>query len=61
MSSSATSKGQAEKKGNGKRKGMGAAEPETHRCFHGDSEGAKTRCSQCHRAWYCARPCQKKH
>ena len=54
-------KGQSEKKGNGKGKGIGAAEPKTHRCFHGDSEGAKMCCSQCHRAWYCARPCQKKH
>ena len=48
----------------GKCKGA-AAEPETHRCFHCDSEGSEgaklMSCSQCHRAWYCGRPCQKKH
>ncbi len=53
------------KKGNnGKGKGKGAAGPpeETHRCFHCQSEGAKMMCcSQCHRAWYCGKPCQKKH
>eukprot|EP00618_Florenciella_parvula_P031728 CAMPEP_0119516806 /NCGR_PEP_ID=MMETSP1344-20130328/33891_1 /TAXON_ID=236787 /ORGANISM="Florenciella parvula, Strain CCMP2471" /LENGTH=621 /DNA_ID=CAMNT_0007554341 /DNA_START=397 /DNA_END=2262 /DNA_ORIENTATION=- len=46
----------------GKKKGKGAAEAEeTHRCFHCQSEGAKMCCSQCHRAWYCGQPCQKKH
>ena len=48
------------------KKGKGAAaEPETHRCFHCDSEGSEgaklMTCSQCHRAWYCGRACQKKH
>ena len=53
----------AGKKGKGKTaKGKGAAPPEeTHRCFHCQSDGAKMCCSQCHRAWYCGRPCQKKH
>eukprot|EP00618_Florenciella_parvula_P039439 CAMPEP_0119472460 /NCGR_PEP_ID=MMETSP1344-20130328/4513_1 /TAXON_ID=236787 /ORGANISM="Florenciella parvula, Strain CCMP2471" /LENGTH=122 /DNA_ID=CAMNT_0007505413 /DNA_START=650 /DNA_END=1015 /DNA_ORIENTATION=+ len=56
------------KKAKGKTGGMGkgkeaAAPPEeTHRCFHCQSEGAKMMCcSQCHRAWYCGKPCQKKH
>ena len=46
-----------------KGKGKGAAPPaDTHRCFHCQSESAKMMCcSQCHLAWYCARPCQKKH
>ena len=45
------------------KKGKGAAaEPETHRCFHCETESTKMMCcSQCHRAWYCGRPCQKKH
>ena len=43
-------------------KGKKAASPvETHRCFHCQSDGARMCCSQCHRAWYCGRPCQKKH
>eukprot|EP00618_Florenciella_parvula_P016536 CAMPEP_0119530834 /NCGR_PEP_ID=MMETSP1344-20130328/44637_1 /TAXON_ID=236787 /ORGANISM="Florenciella parvula, Strain CCMP2471" /LENGTH=76 /DNA_ID=CAMNT_0007570927 /DNA_START=111 /DNA_END=337 /DNA_ORIENTATION=- len=45
----------------GKGNGKAAAPEETHRCFHCQSEGAKMCCSQCHRAWYCERPCQKKH
>ena len=50
------------KKKKGKGKGKGGAEPETHRCFHCQSEGTKMmRCSQCHFAWYCGQPCQKKH
>ena len=50
------------KKKGGKKKGKGAAASEdTHRCFHCDSEGAKMCCSQCKRAWYCGKPCQKKH
>ena len=49
------------KKGAKGKKGKGAAE-ETHRCFHCQTESAKMMCcSQCHRAWYCGRPCQKKH
>jgi len=44
-----------------RKKGKGAAE-ETHRCFHCQTESTKMMCcSQCHRAWYCGRPCQKKH
>eukprot|EP00618_Florenciella_parvula_P008499 CAMPEP_0119472670 /NCGR_PEP_ID=MMETSP1344-20130328/4631_1 /TAXON_ID=236787 /ORGANISM="Florenciella parvula, Strain CCMP2471" /LENGTH=275 /DNA_ID=CAMNT_0007505649 /DNA_START=1336 /DNA_END=2161 /DNA_ORIENTATION=+ len=45
------------------KKGKGAAaEPEIHRCFHCETESTKRMCcSQCHRAWYCGRPCQKKH
>ena len=41
------------KKSMGRRaKGKGAALPEdAHHCFHCQSEGAKMRCSQCHRAW----------
>ena len=46
------------RKGKGK-KGNGAEE--SHPCFHCQSEGAKMCCSQCHRAWYCGQPCQKKH
>ena len=42
-------------------KGKAAAPEDAHRCFHCQSEGAKMCCSQCHLAWYCARPCQKKH
>ena len=39
-----------------------AAAPETHRCFHCQTESTKMMCcSQCHRAWYCGKPCQKKH
>ena len=39
-----------------------AAPPETHRCFHCGTETTKMmRCSQCHRAWYCGKACQKKH
>ena len=39
-----------------------AAPPESHRCFHCETESTKMMCcSQCHRAWYCGRPCQKKH
>ena len=50
------------KKGN-KGKGKDVAPPEeTHRCFHCQSESAKMMCcSQCNRAWYCGKPCQKKH
>ncbi len=53
-------KGKTGKKGKGK---DAAAPPEeTHRCFHCQTDGAKMMCcSQCHRAWYCGRPCQKKH
>ena len=44
------------------KKGKKATAPEeTHRCFHCQSDGARMCCSQCHRAWYCGRPCQKKH
>ena len=44
------------------KKGKKTATPEeTHRCFHCQSDGARMCCSQCHRAWYCGRPCQKKH
>ena len=53
---SAMSKGHGKKKG-----GKKAAETETHPCFHCQSDGAKMCCSQCHRAWYCHRACQKKH
>ena len=54
-----TAKGKTGKKG---KKGKGAAEPEeTHRCFHCESEGATMCCSQCHRAWYCHKACQKRH
>ena len=54
--------GKTAKTAKGKGKGKAAAPPEdTHRCFHCQSDGAKMCCSQCHRAWYCARPCQKKH
>ena len=51
------------KNGKKKKKGKGkvAATPESHRCFHCESEGAKMCCSQCHRAWYCERACQKRH
>ena len=51
------------KKGAKGKKGKGAAESEeTHRCFHCQTESTKMMCcSQCHRAWYCGRPCQKKH
>jgi len=53
------------KKQGGKKEGKGkkaAAPPETHRCFHCQTESTKMMCcSQCHRAWYCGRPCQKKH
>ena len=46
----------------GKTKAKGKAEAETHQCFHCQSEGAKMMCcSQCHRAWYCGKACQKKH
>ena len=49
-------------KGKTSKKGKGAAAPEdTHHCFHCQSEGAKMCCSQCHRAWYCGKACQKKH
>ena len=48
-----------EKKGHTKKKG--AAQTETHPCFHCQSEGAKMCCSQCHRTWYCHRACQKRH
>ena len=51
----------AAKKTAGK-KGKGAAPEGTHRCFHCQSESTEMMCcSQCHRAWYCGRPCQKKH
>ena len=43
------------------KKGKGATEPESHPCFHCQSEGAKMCCSQCHLAWYCGKPFQKKH
>ena len=53
------------KKGKGKAgKGKGAAAPpeDTHRCFHCQTESTKMMCcSQCRRAWYCGKPCQKKH
>jgi len=51
------------KKGAKGKKGKGAAESEeTHRCFHCQTESTKMMCcSQCHRAWYCGKPCQKKH
>ena len=60
------SKGEGGKtKGGGKKKGKGKkadAPPETHRCFHCQTEGTEMmRCTQCKRAWYCGRPCQKKH
>ena len=42
-------------------KGKGGDAPEAHRCFHCQSEGVKRFCSQCHLAWYCGKPCQKKH
>ena len=59
--SSAVSKGQGQGKGTKKGKGK-KPPPETHRCFHCQTEGAKMMCcSQCHRAWYCGKPCQKKH
>ena len=59
--SGAMGKGREGSKKKGK-KGKGAAAPEdTHRCFHCDSEGARMCCSQCHLAWYCGKPCQKKH
>ena len=47
----------------GKKKGKGAsASEDTHRCFHCQTESTKMMCcSQCHRAWYCGKPCQKKH
>ena len=46
----------------GKKKGKAAAAPETHRCFHCQSESTKMLCcSQCHHAWYCGKACQKKH
>ena len=54
--------GKTEKKGKGKGKDAAAPPEETHRCFHCQSESAKMMCcSQCHRAWYCGKPCQKKH
>eukprot|EP00618_Florenciella_parvula_P021640 CAMPEP_0119537944 /NCGR_PEP_ID=MMETSP1344-20130328/50489_1 /TAXON_ID=236787 /ORGANISM="Florenciella parvula, Strain CCMP2471" /LENGTH=69 /DNA_ID=CAMNT_0007580643 /DNA_START=79 /DNA_END=285 /DNA_ORIENTATION=- len=54
--------GKKGKNGKGKSKGAAAPPEETHRCFHCQSEGAKMMCcSQCHRAWYCGKPCQKKH
>ena len=64
------SKGGAQRGANAKKgktqtpgKGKGAAPPEdTHRCFHCQTESTKMMCcSQCHRAWYCGRPCQKQH
>ena len=45
----------------GKKKGKGAVPEDTHPCYHCQSKGAKMCCSQCHRAWYCGRPCQEKH
>ena len=65
-------KGKGKGKGEGKKgvkkgkskgqKGKEDAAPETHRCFHCQSESAKMMCcSQCNRAWYCGKPCQKKH
>ena len=56
-------RGATGKKGKKGKKGKGAAAPpeDTHRCFHCQSDGAKMCCSQCHLAWYCERPCQKKH
>ena len=54
-------KGNPKKQG-GKKKGKGAPPETTHRCFHCQTESTKMMCcSQCHRAWYCGRPCQKKH
>ena len=49
------------KGGEGKGKKGAAAPEDTHRCFHCDSEGARMCCAQCNRAWYCGRPCQKRH
>ena len=46
----------------GKKKDHAAEPPETHRCFHCQTEGTKMMCcSQCHIAWYCGKACQKKH
>ena len=51
----------SETKGKKGKKGA-EEEPETHRCFHCQTEGTGMMCcSQCHRAWYCGKPCQKKH
>ena len=54
-------KGQKKKGKGGKMVSDAAAPEETHQCFHCHSDGAKMCCSQCHCAWYCGRPCQKKH
>ena len=63
ITASKSGDGNQKKGGGGKKKGKKAnAPPEPHRCFHCQSEGAKMmRCTQCKRAWYCGRPCQKKH
>ena len=53
-------KKQGGKKGKGKKKANAPPE-DTYRCFHCQSDGARMCCSQCHRAWYCGKPCQKKH
>ena len=61
-STASKGKGQGKGQGQGGAKGKkGKTATETHRCCHCQSEGAKLRCSQCHRAWYCGQPCQKKH
>ena len=42
--------------------GLAKSEPDTHRCFHCQSEGTNyQRCSQCKMAWYCSHSCQKIH
>jgi len=48
------------KMGKKQRKKGAATESLGHRCFHCWSEGAKMCCSQCHLAWYCGKPCQKR-
>ena len=61
-SSSSNSKPTKQAKGKTGKKGEKAAPEDTHRCYHCQTEGAKMMCcSQCHRAWYCGKPCQKKH
>ena len=62
-SSSSNSKPTKQAKGKTGKKGKKEAAPEdTRRCFHCQSESTKMMCcSQCHRAWCCGKPCQKKH
>ena len=49
-------------KAKSKAKSKSKSEPDTHRCFHCQSEGTNyQRCSQCHMAWYCQKSCQKLH